>query len=50
MSMSDTKDTSQSPIGWLNAVAPSNMPFMLVTEYTSQSPIGWLNARTERNM
>ena len=39
-----TEDTSQSPIGWLNAAASWNMLPMLVTEETSQPPIGWSNA------
>ena len=44
-----TEDTSQSPIGWLNAAASRNMVPMLVTEDTSQPPIGWLNAAAFSN-
>jgi hypothetical protein len=33
----------QLPIGWLNALAPLNMLFMLVTAAVLQLPIGWLN-------
>ena len=38
-----TDDTSQSPIGWLKAVAPLNKDCILVTDDTSQLPMGWLN-------
>jgi hypothetical protein len=41
-----TADTSQSPIGWLNADV-ENMRHMFVTADTSQTPMGWLNSEIE---
>ena len=45
-----TDDASQSPMGWLNAAAPKNVPRMLVTLDTSQRPMGWLNAAALLNV
>ena len=45
-----TEDTSQPPIGWLNAAAPLNILPMCVTEDTSQPPIGWSNAAAFLNI
>ena len=38
-----TEDTSQSPIGWLNAAASRNMSLMSVTEDTSHPEMSPLN-------
>ena len=38
-----TEETSQSPIGWLNALAPSNMAYMVVTDDTSHAEMSSLN-------
>ncbi len=39
----DTRITFQIEMFWLNAVAPSNILFMLLTDATFHEPIFWLN-------
>ena len=45
-----TEETSQLPIGWLNAKALKNIPDKVVAEEASQLSIGWLNDDAPLNM
>jgi hypothetical protein len=48
--MSETMDTFHEPMFWLNAAAPENMPFMVVTLAVSHEPMGWLNPDAPLNI